>query len=62
LFRNAQAVPATVTLRQSGLWRDGKVETESLASKRIDASTLSWDVPVPANGETVLTFTVDSGG
>jgi hypothetical protein len=59
--RNALAVPVTVALRQNGLWRDGKVESESLPSKRIDAHTLAWNIPVPAHGETVLTFTVDSG-
>jgi hypothetical protein len=59
--RNALAVPVTVDLRQNGLWRDGKVESESLPSKRIDAHTLAWSVPVPAHGETVLTFTVDTG-
>jgi hypothetical protein len=62
LFRNARAEPVTVDLQQAGLWRDGKVETESLASRRIDAGTLGWSVPVPASGETTLTFTVDSGG
>jgi hypothetical protein len=62
LFRNAQPKPVTVDLRQGGLWRDGKVEAESIPSRRIDANTLGWSVPVPANGETVLTFTVDSGG
>jgi hypothetical protein len=60
-LRNAQAVPVTVELRQGGLMRDGKVDTESLPSKRVDAHTLSWAVPVPANGETVLTFAVDTG-
>ncbi len=62
LFRNAKPEPATVELRQSGLWRDGKVENESIPSRRIDAGTLGWSVPVPANGQTTLTFTVDSGG
>ncbi len=61
-FRNAKPTPVTVDLRQDGLWRDGKIETESLPSRRIDAQTLSWSVPVPANGETILTFTVDTGG
>jgi hypothetical protein len=61
LLRNAKSEPVTVELRQDGLWRGGKVETESLPSRRIDASTLGWSVPVPANGETTLTFTVDSG-
>ncbi|HTW34614.1 MAG TPA: DUF4139 domain-containing protein [Rhizomicrobium sp.] len=61
LLRNAKSEPVTVELRQDGLWRGGKVETESLPSRRIDAGTLGWSVPVPANGETTLTFTVDSG-
>jgi hypothetical protein len=62
LIRNARSDAATVDLKQAGLWRDGKVESESLPSKRVDAHTLDWSVPVPANGETTLTFTVDTGG
>jgi hypothetical protein len=61
LLRNARDQPVTVELRQGGLWRDGEVKTESLKSRRIDARTLGWSVPVPANGETVLTFTVETG-
>jgi hypothetical protein len=61
VFRNARPDPVTVDLRQERLGHDGKVETESLPSKRIDAYTLGWSVPVPANGETTLTFTVDVG-
>lgn len=61
LVRNARPEAVTVELRQGGLWRDGKVTDESLPSRRIDARTLAWSVPVPANGETVLTFTVDNG-
>ena len=61
LLRNARAQPVTVELRQGGLGRDGKVTDESQASRRIDAATLGWSVPVPANGETVLTFTVETG-
>jgi hypothetical protein len=60
-FRNAKSVPVAVEFRQNGLWRDGKVDKESLKSRRIDASSLSWSVPVPAGGETVLTYTVDPG-
>ena len=62
LFRNAKSEAVTVDLKQAGLWRDGKVESESLPSKRVDAHTLDWSVPVPANGQTTLTFTVDTGG
>jgi len=61
LIRNARAQPATVVIRQGGLGRDGKVIEESAKSRRIDAYSLSWDVTAPANGETTLTFTVDTG-
>jgi hypothetical protein len=61
LLRNAGALPVTVELRQSGFWRDGKVENESLPSRRIDAYNYEWSVPVPANGETTLTFTANDG-
>jgi hypothetical protein len=61
LIRNARPEAVTVELRQGGLWRDGEVKAESLKSRRIDARTLGWSVPVPANGETTLTFTVETG-
>ena len=61
LFRNARPEPVTVEFSQPGLGRDGKVDAESLPSRRIDADTLGWSVSVPANGETNLTFTVDTG-
>jgi len=61
LIRNARPEPVTVELRQGGLWRDGEVKAESLKSRRVDARTLGWSVPIPANGETTLTFTVETG-
>ncbi|SFK60787.1 DUF4139 domain-containing protein [Caulobacter sp. UNC279MFTsu5.1] len=61
LIRNARPEPVTVELRQGGLWRDGEVKAESLKSRRIDARTVGWSVPTPANGETTLTFTVETG-
>jgi len=61
LVRNARNEPVTVDIRQGGLWRDGKVLSESIKSTRPDAYTLQWAVPVPANGETKLTFTVETG-
>jgi hypothetical protein len=61
LIRNARPEPVTVELRQAGLGRDGEVKAESLKSRRIDARTLGWSVPTPANGETTLTFTVETG-
>ncbi|HEX4179871.1 MAG TPA: DUF4139 domain-containing protein [Caulobacteraceae bacterium] len=60
-LRNAGAAPVTIDLRQDGLGLNGKVLRESAPSRRIDADTLGWDVVVPANGETVLTFQVESG-
>jgi hypothetical protein len=62
LIRNAKSEPVTVELRQSGYWgRDTKVVSESLMSRRIDAGTLGWSVPVPANGQTTLTSVVETG-
>ena len=61
LVRNARDEAVTVNVRQSGLWRDGKVIQESLKSTNVDAYTLQWPVPVPANGQATLTFTVETG-
>ena len=61
VVKNAKSEPVKVEIRQGGLWRNGKVEAENLPSRRIDAYTLGWEVPVPANGEKTLTFTVDTG-
>lgn len=62
LVRNAKSEPVTVELRQAGIWgRDTKVTDESLKSRKIDAFTEGWSVPVPANGQTTLTFTVETG-
>jgi hypothetical protein len=60
-FKNARSKPVTVAFRQNGLWRNNEVEKESIPSKRIDAQTVEWSVPVPAHGETVLTYTLESG-
>ncbi len=58
VVRNARAQPITVTIRQDNLWRFNEVVAESIAGRRTDADSFAWDVPVPANGETELTFTV----
>jgi hypothetical protein len=58
---NARGEPVTLDIRQAGLWREGKVLEESIKSTRPDAYTLQWSVPVAANGETTLTFTVETG-
>ncbi len=61
LVRNARGQPVTLEIRQGGLWREGKVLEESIKSTRPDAYTLQWSVPVAANAETKLTFTVETG-
>jgi hypothetical protein len=58
LVRNARSQPVTVTIRQDNLWRFNEVVTESIAGRRTDADSFAWDVPVPALGETELTFTI----
>jgi hypothetical protein len=60
LLRNAKPETVTVQLRHQGLYAaSSTVMTESLKSRRIDASTLQWAVPVPAGGQTTLTFKVE---
>ncbi len=62
VIRNAKSEAVTVEVRQGGYWgRDTKVVDQSLPSRKIDAYTLGWSVPVPANGQTVLTSTVETG-
>jgi hypothetical protein len=60
-FKNARSKPVTVEFRQSGLWGNSTIDKESIPSTRIDAGTVEWSVPVSAHGETVLTYTLDSG-
>ncbi len=60
LVRNARPEPVVVQVRQSGLGRNGKVVEESLKGRRLNSDTFAWDVPVPANGETTLTATLDA--
>ncbi|GGC07188.1 hypothetical protein GCM10011494_27280 [Novosphingobium endophyticum] len=58
---NARSRAATVELVQSGLaWADTRVVEESRASERRDAGSAVWQVPVPANGEAVITATFDT--
>ena len=61
VIRNAKDEDVTIELRQAGLWRNGKVSSESLKSRRVDATTLEWTIPVRANGESKLTFSVETG-
>jgi hypothetical protein len=60
---NARPQPVTVDLVQQGLewiWEDTKIVGESLKSERGSADDAIWHVPVPANGETVVTATFET--
>jgi len=58
LVRNARTEPITVTIRQDELGRFNELRASSIEGRRTDADSFAWDVPVPANGETELTFTL----
>lgn len=60
--RNARPEPVVVEVRQHGLGRHTQLEGQSIEGVLQDANTIVWRVPVPANGETVLTATVTTGG
>ena len=60
VVRSARATPSVVTLRQYGFWRENAVLKETIAGRRVDSNSFAWDIPVPANGETALTFTAST--
>ncbi len=60
VIRNARPEPVVVQIRQANLGRSGKVIDESLKGRRLNADTVAWDVPVPANGETTITALLDA--
>jgi hypothetical protein len=57
---NARPNAVTVDLRQSGLWGDTRITQESMPGTRTSADDVLWRVPVPANGEAVVTATFDT--
>jgi hypothetical protein len=57
---NARPAPVTVDLFQSGLWGDTRIAEESMPSQRRSADEAWWRVPVPANGEAIVTATFDT--
>ena len=60
VVRNARAQPATVVVRQGGMWPNPVVVEENMRSTQVDTGTRDWDVRVPANGEATLRFTVET--
>lgn len=60
---NAKPEPVTVDLIQSGLdwwWADTRITAESMKSRRRDASSAVWHVPVAANGNATVTATFET--
>jgi hypothetical protein len=58
-LRNAREADATVTvIEPMGRWTDWEITTSSVEGTRRDAQHAEFEVPVPAGGETVLTYTV----
>jgi hypothetical protein len=61
VFRNARSDAVNVTFRQGGIDGDHDLQRASIQPRQIDANTYEWSVPVPARGETRLTFTMREG-
>ncbi|WP_408590490.1 DUF4139 domain-containing protein [Novosphingobium sp.] len=60
---NARPQAVTVDVVQAGLdtwWHDARVPSESLPGKQRSLDERVWQVPVPVNGETVLTVQFDT--
>jgi hypothetical protein len=65
IVTNAKSQAVTVDLIQSGLnqywyWQDDRVVSESIKGEQLSANERLWQVPVKANGETVVTVTFES--
>ena len=60
LVRNAKPEPVTLEVRSEPGWGDYNVSAESHPSREAGYGVRVWSVPVPANGETTLTFTADN--
>lgn len=61
VFRNARAEPVNIVFEQRGVNGDNELQRPSAEANRLDANTYEWRLPVPARGETRLTFTVREG-
>ena len=58
-LRNAKAQAANVRVTERlGRWTDWEIVSSSVPSTKRNAQTASFDVPVPAGGETTLDYTV----
>lgn len=59
-LRNQRKEAVTVTVREP-LWGQWEVLSSSVPAKKVDATTLAFDVPVPAGGEATLTWRLRVG-
>jgi hypothetical protein len=59
-LRNQKSAPITVAVRDR-IDGDWQMLESSLSSRKEDAQTLAFDVPVPAGGEAVLRYRVRVG-
>ncbi len=58
-LRNHKTEDARITLKQQGYyWGEWKVRNASHDHTRVDNQTISFEVEVPADGETVVTYTI----
>ncbi|MEO1675967.1 MAG: DUF4139 domain-containing protein, partial [Pseudomonadota bacterium] len=59
-LRNAKTEPVTVTVRQQAGWSgvETEITSQSAESRNPAANQYVWSVPVPAQGETELSFTI----
>ena len=58
-LKNAKATPVSVRVQERlGRWTDWEMVSSSESFEKLNASTVSFDVPVPAGGETKFTYTV----
>jgi hypothetical protein len=60
LVTNASPKPVTVDLHQYGLSWDTRVVQESIVSEKPSDEDVVWHVPVPANGQTVVTASFET--
>ncbi|HEX5756002.1 MAG TPA: DUF4139 domain-containing protein [Arenimonas sp.] len=59
VVRNAKKEAATVrVLERMGRWNDWEIVASSHAHNKLDAQSAGFDLPVPAGGETTLSYTV----
>jgi len=59
-IRNAKEVAQRVTVRERLYrWRNWRIAETNLPERKVDASTIEWDVEVPAEGSTTIRYRVD---